>query len=1008
MTGTDFDFDELEDLAAGPQQPLKPFVDPSVGAEVDLESLLAGVSDAPSKPAGKPKHDPGAQTGPDPSDFLVEAGLRQQQRQENAGELFKPWMRYHRFNLVKSVAEVRAIVDAAIKHGRCALDLETHGFDNRTDYLPATATTPQHLIITTPHASYFVTTRHKIVGFCLSVKGVGHYIPVRHNYDKVFGDRNPNVDLAGVEAEIRRLCLAAQPTFDRTKDPFAGPVTKPGQLVIYFWNAKFDQEFLWPVTGLDVWHPDSFEDGMLSAYTYYSDDDNLGLKNKSLESLFITDPEDKGPDGVPIVHPYEMIKFEDLFPKGMKNSERRFADLYPEDGSPEVLYGCSDAICTEILCESKRVAWEYTKTGLIAKYADVLSPVLKKSYLKSTYRLEKQTTAAVREIERVRTQIDLEETKVLLEEAKLELKDYENRICKLAASKGFKDFNPGSGQQLSDFLFGPQGLNITPRPELTSPGSGQFKTDAKTLEALFEVNPEVEVLEWIVKYRQVDKVIGTYLAGFTTNCDEFGQLRFNFKQHGAATGRFTAPAGDPAHGFSGVPVQGIPARDDPHKPKAAQALRRLFIGRPGYTVVKVDYAGQELRVVANISGEPKWVDEFKSARAEGREADLHTLTAVAFYPGLQKSDPDFKIKRTAGKIANFSLIYGGGVQAIMRATGCDKVEAARKLAAFHQSVPIFAGWMKKQHETVKTQLGVFTGFRRFIRIPDANIKLGDVVNGKPITDEQDIRRIRAACERKSTNYPIQGSGADILKISLVKLHKELAKRGWLKSQGGDDSVRMIMTVHDEVDFEIRHERLMEAMPVIIACMEFPSQLVPSWPIPLVVEPDIGLSWEAKYSWVKIMNGEAPVPSWLVGHVTPGAGPVGSPLSAPTPLEERPQPPPTTEPTEVEDAPPTSKSRVDPLAQTEPVRRSGREVVTFVIPKAHVTLQLVPVLMAAIAGSVRVPEAEKGTLLRILTSEEELLLDPNELGIRIDPDRLAMRLQDCNLGTGEYEITVEDR
>jgi len=931
------------------------------------------------KPAGP---DPGASEDDDDDDwdFLEEAGLQQQQRVGGTETLVKPWMRYHQFNLVKTVAEVREIVDAAIAHKRCALDLETDGFDNRIDY----------------DANGDPHTRHKIVGYCISVKGAGYYIPLRHKFDKTFDEADPNVGpLAGVNAEIKRLCEAAQPEITPeglAEDPIASSKIKtPGKLKIYFWNAKFDHEYLYPVTGIDAWHPSSYEDGMLSAYVYYTDDKSLGLKGKAAARLFVTDPDDKGPDGTPIVHPYEMIKFEDLFPKGVKRAKMHFAEIYPEEGSPVVMYGCSDAICTEILCEAKRVDWVHTKEGLITKYDDVLSPTKKVSYLWSTYhRIEKQAAAATREMERPRQKIDLEETKLLLEEAKKELVTFESRICNLAASKGFHGFNPSSPQQLGDFLFGPRGLDITPKPDKTA--SEQFKTDAATLEAIHAKSPEIEVLDWIVKYRQVEKVIGTYLTGIAANCDENDCLRFNFKQHGAATGRFTAPKGLPEHGFSGIPIHGIPARNDPNKPKAAQALRRLFVARDGYTMVKVDYAGQELRVVANISGEQVWIKEF----LEG-DGDLHTLTAEAFYPGLQRTDADFKLKRTAGKIANFSLIYGGGIQAIMRATGCDKVEAARKLNAFHKSVAQFAAWVKGQHNYVKAKKGVFTGFKRFIRIPDACIKVGDKLYGKEITEENDARRIRAACERKSTNYPIQGSGADILKISMIKLHKELIKRGWLRSYGGDDSVRMVMTVHDEIVFEVKHERLQEAMPLIIECMQYPSRLIKSWPVKLIVEPEVGPNWEAKYDWLKIMDGSIPVPDWLKGHVTPGDAPTSGLLVDPTPSDRKPSPAPDS----------SNEPDAKPDEKATPTSTPGtHEVVTFTIPRAHVTLQLVPIMMEIVAGSVKVPDPHTGKALRVLNTDGEVLIDPSDQVIKIDPKRLGQKLRERNLGRGVFEVTEE--
>lgn len=878
--------------------------------------------------------------------------------------LSKPWMKFHRFNLVKTVDEVRDIVDRALEHGRCGLDLETEGLDNRIRYDDQGK----------PY------TIHKIVGFCLSVKGVGYYVPVRHNFQPGDSERDPNVPLAGVEAEITRLCKASQPILTpegMEEDPLASTkMETPPRVVISFWYAKFDQEFLYPVTGIEIWHPESFQDGHTAAYAVYSDD-SLGLKDKAKERLAIFDP-DNVVDGKPARCPYEMIRFEDLFPSTTKSADRRFQDLYPEEGNAVVLYACSDAICTEILCDTKEGHWEHTRDGLQTDYRNVVSAALSNRH-SFTYRLENQTTQAVRDMERQLAKIDREEILRLLEKAEIELAKYRDLIVGLAQKKGIEEFNPGSPQQLSDFLFGEKGLDIKPKP-LTN-ANGFFKTDAATLEAMAEAHDAPAVLGWIVKYRQVDKIRGTYLKSMSENCDEHDQLRFKFNQTGAATGRFTAPAGEADHGYAGIPIQGIPARDDPKKPEVAQALRRIFIAREGYTLVKVDYAGQELRIVANLSGEPVWIEEFLHGTG-----DLHTITAKAFFgPHITKEN---KVERNAGKIANFSLIYGGGAQAIMRATKCDKVEAARRKSNFDKSVPTFAGWVSGQKATVKKQKGVWTAFKRFIAIPDANVKAGDVDSKGSTILPEDARKIQAACERKATNFPIQGSGADIMKISLVKLMKEFHKRGWRRN-GGDDSVRMIMTVHDEIVFEIKHERLAEAVPVIITIMESPSRIV-GWKVPLVVEPLLGKSWEAKHDWEKIQHGKEPVPDWLQGILVPGKAfekpPEGPKPSAP--------PPPVVETN-------TARPEAEPFAV-----ESGKgilRVANFALSNTFLTSRSVDLVFEAVAGCL---DPDRQVFLRLIDNGGNILLDPSQHRIPVLPEKLKMKFMDRNLGSGEFELKEE--
>jgi len=1236
-----------------------------------------------------------------------------QEAVEDDREIIYPWMRFHEFVLVRSSQELEEIIDKAIAHGSCALDLETEGFDNRINYDAEGK----------PH------TVHQIVGVCLAVKGTGYYIPVRHVFNPTYEEPDPNVAPYLVEKALTRLCQAAQPVLTPeglVEDPLGSTkIAEKGKVVIKFWNAKFDQEFLYPVTGVDYWHPSSFEDGLLARYCIYTDD-TLKLKDQAKLQLRIKDPK-TGEE-----YPYEMIRFQDLFKKEVKKANRKIPNLHPLLDKNVTRYGCSDAICTELL-------------------VDHFLPEIPKLKVDFIYLVEKHTVQVVRQMERTRTKIDRGAVAAVLEEAEKELTLLDTQIKELATSKGQTNFNPASPAQLSDFLFGSQGLDIQPKPPKTGDGTGdQYKTDADTLEAMLEENPEAPpVLRWILHYRQIQRIIGTYLNRFLADCDELEQLRFNFNQTGAATGRFTAPAGKPDHGFFGGPIQGIPARDDPKKPKVAHSLRRVFVAREGYTLVKADYAGQELRLVANTSGEPLWINEFLHGTG-----DLHSLTARAFfnlpegepvpkhlrtsgkcvYPGtliytngklqaigelpfaeepdeflsqsgtttfdgqtwkhltatynggrksllhvvtsggiltctpshkfkrrdgtfvsagdLQEGDAllnidlpkvedapyptlslslwdgipvstfhlthdlayfagvyagdgtgstssvcithgsaekldaygnpyedwirnleascavcgftttrkdfgslylgsrvfvkylqalkmhrkreknlrvppwvlaagrtailhyfggildtdgtvgaeshsldwttkdfvfagqvaaalracglDFNVELTfnktyeryyvrqrltiesswkmreymkhAGKIsrlreprqagqvrdrfiiskvlpagdhpcvdisveeshvyvangmvthntANFALVYGGGVQAVRRATGVDKHEAARQKAAFDKSVPIFTRWLKGQHESVKKHLGIHTAFGRWIAIPDANIKPGgkfETSNGKFMdVDVPLARKIQASCERKSVNYPIQGAGADVMKISLVRLCREFYKKGWLK-MGGDDSVRMLMTIHDEIVFEIRHDRLEEAIPLLCKIMESPTKKLPKWKVPLIVEPLIGLDWSAKYDWEKIKKGENPVPEWLEGYVKPGEA-----------IHQNPEPDKPGVSPHVAPAP--SSTPTLPAAASVSSNGAGlkasvklQDIAVFSISTILLTQHSVRIIKASCILS----EDDNGKVLRLTDDEGNVLIEPS-LGIRVNPATFGHELRSRNLGHGDYEVT----
>ena len=734
----------------------------------DVASLLGELEEEkPKKKAEPVSSGPNEDDFDDPADFLSELKV-----ERAVPDISKPWMKYHKFTLVESIEQLREIIDAAIESGACSLDLETQGLDNRIIY----------------NEDGSVETVHKIVGYCLCYnKEEGFYVPVRHN---TIDGPNRNLNPRDVDVEITRLCRAAIPEGTeeaKAADPLSWKPSSPPKVVIYFWNAQFDQEFLFPVTGIDWWHPDSFEDGMLAAFTVFAADKRLSLKAKSKEFL-------RDPDG----NPYEMIELKELF--GGKRKNIRFEILPPDE--PSVLrYTGSDAICTFMLCTIK----------------DLVQACLEKHA--GTYRLEKQTTCTLRAMERNRVYIEREWVRTELEKQQNKREDLLQKIQNFAfEQRSVKDLDPNSPKQLSSFLFGPaseNGLDLTPKPEKNE-ASQQYKTDEATLTQLASSSDAPPILKHIVEFRGVEKYIGTYLNGLANNPDDNSELRFAFKQTGAGTGRFSAPGGMPDHGYSGIPIHGIPGGSE---------IRRVFKARPGYTLAKCDYAGEELRIAANITKEPIWVKEF----LEG-SGDLHSITARAFF-GKQEVT---KAERSAGKIANFSLLYGGGPAAIIRATGCDKMEARRRKQAFDKSVPVFASWIKKQHSAVKKNLGVRTAFGRWLAIPDAN---------------HVDQKIRAACERHAVNYQIQGAGADIMKIALVLLHKEFFKRGWLKN-GGDDSVRMLLTVHDEVVVEIRHDRVPEVIPIIVERMEHPWKMA-KWTIPLVVEPLLGFNWASGFDAVKV-------------------------------------------------------------------------------------------------------------------------------------------------------------
>jgi len=901
----------------------------------------------------------------DDLDLLESMGLRVE---TTTPDMTKGWMQFHNFVLVSDISQVEAIVEDALARGECSLDLETEGLDSRIYYRdPSEIKGPYEEYWEGDRPSKIMQTVHKVVGYCMSTDGhTGYYIPVRHT-----AEGSINLDPVAVGKLIKKLCMASQPTLTEEgfhKDPLGSSlIAEPGTVKIYFWNAKFDQEFLYPITGLDYWHPDSYEDGLLLYFARNTSDKNLSLKAKSKSDLHVKDAEGKPILGIvrpnpnnPIQEtvelspkgdriPYEMIELKQLFGKGR---DIKFAELHPQEG---LRYGCSDGICT----------------FLHAKEPGIVSMIKDKRY-SFMYRLDKQTQQVCRIMERPRIMIDMDKVRELFTEARAEANLYREQIVSLAEQHGFHNFDPQSPQQVSEFFFSkPHGLCIEPKPEQNEK-SGQYKTDADTLEKLVTENDEVNpILLTLVKYRQIEKVIGTYLENMIANVDSNNELRYQFKQVGAATTRFSAPAGQGDQGFGGVPIHGIPSGYDEKKPKVATRLRELFKARPGYAIVKIDFAGEELRIATNMSKEPVWINEFLHGTG-----DLHTITAQAFFNKVEVT----KQERQGGKMANFSLIFGGGVGAIQRATKCNPQEAARRKANFDKALPKFAIWSKGQKAKVHKEKGIFSAFGRWMALPDI---------------DSPEKFIVASVERQAVNYGIQASGADIMRMALVMTHKECFKRGWYQR----DEVRCLLTVHDEIVWEVKIELLEEVVPVLEHLMCEPSRII-KWEVPLEAEPLVDLTWDAKYDFNlmtkgkphkegdKIKSGffvagsrqyqEPPewfkpyfTPNWVKEGLTPGE------VAKPEPkVEKKPEP-----------------LQAKPVQQHKPsvAPRPTSEIFEYQI--LTTTANTVRQVWKACSGAL---EPSGGKILHLRDGKNaETLISP-DLGVRVNPEEFMKILAEHNL------------
>ena len=361
-----------------------------------------------------------------------------------------------------------------------------------------------------------------------------------------------------------------------------------------------------------------------------------------------------------------------------------------------------------------------------------------------------------------------------------QLKDLEAECKRIAGH----DFMLRSRDQLEKILFDDLKLPVVKR----TPKGGR-STDADVLEALADKH---ELPKAILQYRELDKLKGTYIDALPRYVHpETGRIHGRFDQAVAATGRLSSA--DPN-------LQNIPVRSE-----LGRAIRAAFVAPPGDVMLSADYSQIELRVLAHLSDDPELIDAFSTG------ADVHGRTAALVFdkPQAQVTADE----RRAAKTINFGVIYGMGDSALAKQLGITREEAARFIAAYFARYAGVARFMERTVEAARQGEAVRTllGRRRFLpNLHSAN------------------RGLRFEAERIARNTPLQGTAADILKLAMVAL-------------GDDDAVpgaRMVLTVHDELVFEVRDGTQKQAGAMIKERMEGAMKLR----VPLVVDVGSGPSW----------------------------------------------------------------------------------------------------------------------------------------------------------------------
>ena len=399
------------------------------------------------------------------------------------------------------------------------------------------------------------------------------------------------------------------------------------------------------------------------------------------------------------------------------------------------------------------------------------------------YELEMATSAVLLRMERTGVAIDARQLAVQGNELGKRMLALDQEAHALAGQR----FNLGSPKQIGEIFFTQLGL-----PVLKKTASGAPSTDEEVLEKLAE---DFALPRAILEYRGLAKLKNTYTDKLPGMADPVtGRVHTNYAQAVAVTGRLASNEPN---------LQNIPVRT-----AEGRRIREAFVAAPGHVIASADYSQIELRIMAHISEDPALIRAFETGM------DVHRATAAEVF-GVAPDQVDSEQRRYA-KVINFGLIYGMSSFGLAKALGIDNTAARNYIQRYFERYPGVQAYMERARQQAREQGYVETVFGRRLYLPDINSPNGPRRNG---------------AERAAINAPMQGTAADLIKMSMVEVLRTLNAQ--------QRATRMIMQVHDELVFEAPLSEADWVRVEIPRIMASVAQLR----VPLLAEIGVGDSWE---------------------------------------------------------------------------------------------------------------------------------------------------------------------
>ena len=415
-----------------------------------------------------------------------------------------------------------------------------------------------------------------------------------------------------------------------------------------------------------------------------------------------------------------------------------------------------------------------------------LWPRLEEAGLTELYlRIEEPLIRVLADIEMTGVKIDSEALAASGRELTSELAGLEDRIREMT---GDPSLNVNSAKQLGDALFGR--MKIDPKPRMTK--TKQYRTDEEYLQMLADRHP---VIGLILEYRGLRKLLSTYVEALPQLVNpRTGRIHTSFNQAVTATGRLSS---------TNPNLQNIPVRDE-----RGREIRKAFVPSDGdRLLLSADYSQVELRLMAHLSGDEDMIAAFSHGE------DIHTATAAKLFGVLPEQVT--REQRRRAKTANFGIIYGISAFGLAQRLNIPRAEAKEIIDGHFATYPGVRRYIDRVIADAREKGYVATLFGRKRMLPD--IRSGNAV-------------VRALAERNAVNAPIQGGAADIMKLAMIAVHRELGRRG-LKS-------KIILQVHDELVIDMLRSEEEQVRELVVRCMEDAAELR----VRLIAECGVGANW----------------------------------------------------------------------------------------------------------------------------------------------------------------------